>query len=95
MPSSATVGEAKPCAGTSSRSIVSEQRRDPAPEIVPAQDDLLIVHAGLAAAEIDQPGQCRSIFGLAGWIRALVRDSRLDAAEREPVLDNLLPRPGS
>ena len=72
-----------------------EQRPHRAAERFAAQHDLLIVDAGLLQAEIEQPGEPGAVLVLARRIGRLVRDGGLDAAQRKPVVDHRLRRPGT
>ena len=65
-----------------------EQQPHRAAERFAPQHDLLIIGAGLRKAEIEQSRKPGAIFVLARGIGRLVRDRRLDAAKRKPVIDN-------
>src|SRR4051795_2672589 len=61
-----------------------EQKADGATKRLPTKHDLLIVHAGLLPAEIEQARERRAVLVLARRISVPVRDGHLHAAEREP-----------
>ena len=52
------------------------------------QYDLLIIGAGLRKAKIEQSRKPGAIFVLARGIGCFVRDRRLNATKRKPVIDN-------